>query len=103
MERRLHERIYADQKIIIVHGDVVRTAILRNCSEKGMYIENGMTFPLDSVLKIVIPGNDQVLILPVRVVRSATTGARNGMGVELQDVSSQYLEFLIKLNLGSSF
>jgi hypothetical protein len=103
MEKRLNERIHVVQKIIIVHGDVISTAVLNDCSEKGMYVESGTFFPLDSIFKIIIPGNDQILTVPVRVVRLAATGAHKGMGVELLNVSPQYLEFIIKYSLGCSF
>lgn len=101
MEKRANNRISTDQKIVIAYGDEIRSAIISNCSAIGMYVESGASFPLDTVFKIIIPLKDEVLEIPVKVVRLAETEGYIGMSLELLEVSSAYMEFLIRFELGS--
>jgi len=98
---RANKRIHVHEKVVIFHGDVISAATLNNCSEKGMYVKSRGAFPLDTILKIIIPlNNDERLEVPVKVVRLTKTGDYEGMGVELLNVSIKYTDFLIKRYVG---
>ena len=97
---RIHRRILADQKIVITHGDVIHSATLINCSEKGMYFKSGTSFPLDTILEIMIPVKDEALKVTVKVVRSFKTTDYEGIGVKLLNESLEYIDFLIDLYFG---
>lgn len=102
MQIRAKRRIHVHQEVVIFHGDVIIAATMNNGSEKGMYVESSGAFPLDTILKIIIPlTNDELLEVPVRVVRLTKTGDYEGMGVELLNVSFKYTDFLIKQYLGN--
>ncbi len=71
-----------------------------------MYIEtiiSKMTsFPLSPVFEIHIPLKDEVLKVHAKMVRLVQSADfYEGMGVKLLDIPPAYLEFLIRLNLGS--
>lgn len=99
--QRLHKRFFADQKVYVVHNDLVYPAVMVNCSEKGMYIIGEISFPLDATLKIIIPLEDERFIVTVRVVWSIDKGDYEGVGVSLLNTSFQYIDFLINVYFGS--
>jgi len=80
---RTEERLFANQKVYIVHSDLMYTATLVHCSQKGIYVKSEISFPIDTALRIVIPLKDERWNIAARVVRSVK---RNGYYLLLQDV-----------------
>ncbi len=70
-----------------------------NISENGMLIRTyEMISPFKSKLEIVLPSEEEVLNLPVKVSRFIKTGdIYNGIGGELLNPTNQYLEFINNL------
>ena len=101
MQIRANKRIHVHQEVVIFYGDAISAATLNNCSEKGMYVESRGAFPLDTILKIIIPlDKDELLEVPAKVVRLTKIGEYEGMGVALLAVSLKYNDFLINRCLG---
>ncbi len=100
-ERRSQRRIGADQNVVIDFGGVIRSAVLNNCSESGMYIESGISFSSGIAFNVIIPIEGPPIEVPVSVIWSASAGIYEGMGVRVQEVSANYLQYLIRLELGS--
>ena len=76
------------------------SGILTNISEKGMFISTPICFPLDSRLNILIHTNKEMLNIPVRVrwIRKSTD-IYDGIGVEVLELTNNYLEFVRSINL----
>lgn len=67
-----------------------------NLSEKGMYISTiDMRFPFDSKFEMLLPLNEEVLNIHVKVSRiTKTKDFYDGIGVELLDPPQNYIEFI---------
>ena len=75
----------------------MRSAILTNCSEGGMYITTRISYPFDYAYEVFIPEKTSFFKVPVKVIRIDKSGpAYNGMGVKLLELPQKYLEFVIK-------
>ena len=69
-------------------------------SENGLFINTELCFPVDSKIQIFIKLKDEMLKLPVEIVRIVKSGYKyTGMGVKILSIPKQYLEFVIKLHL----
>lgn len=99
--KRVHKRFYTDNKVYIVHNDLIYPAKLVNCSEKGMYIISDVSFPLDTTLLVTIPLERERLSVTARVVWSVDKGDYEGVGVTLLNTSFKYTDFLINIYFGS--
>ncbi len=100
-ERRSQRRIGTNQNVVIDFGGVIRSAVMNNCSESGMYIESGISFSSGITFNVIIPIEGPAIEVPVSVVWSASAGIYEGMGVTVQEVTSNYVQYLIRLELGS--
>ncbi|KPK02010.1 MAG: hypothetical protein AMK71_03760 [Nitrospira bacterium SG8_35_4] len=102
MEKRHCDRITVNQDIFFCVHNAKRVGILTDCSESGMYIKSLFSYPFESLYKIQIPLDDDLLELPVKVVRIVKSGeAYDGMGVRLLNLPQRYLEFVIRRSLES--
>jgi hypothetical protein len=57
-------------KIFIVQNDLVYPATVVNCSERGMYVKSEVSFPLNTMLNILIPVQNERLKRTVKVLSS---------------------------------
>lgn len=97
-QRRIHDRIISSLYIKFSHADEEFSGIVRNISEKGMCINSGICFPVDTLIEIHVPLKKTDINLPV-VVKWArqTDGFYDIMGVELMSLSGKYLRMLNNL------
>jgi hypothetical protein len=103
MEKRQSERILTNMGIRFLMNGSTYSGILKNCSEKGMHIKTTISFPFDPRFEVLIPLKEEVLKVPVEVVRLEKTGdTYDDMSVKVLNQHRKYVEFLIKLNLDSS-
>jgi hypothetical protein len=102
MDKRTGNRIAVHLRAEIRFSDeIVFHGVITNCSENGMYIRMGTLSLLDSKAEIIIQDEKELLRIPVKVVRIAIRGnIYEGIGVELLHLPENYMEFLIRLNLG---
>jgi hypothetical protein len=109
MKKRAHERIPADLEVNFMCENSSYTGRVTNLSKNGMYIEAEtplpfrskfeVFFPFNLKLGINIPNGDEVLEVRVKVRRLVKKDDYfNGMGVELTNISDEYLEFLSGIN-----
>lgn len=73
-------------KIFIVQNDLVYPVTVVNCSETGMYVKSDVSFPLDTMLNILIPMKNERLNRTVKVI-SSIKGEKYYL--LLQDVSTE--------------
>jgi len=103
MEKRRPKRKPVKLKARLFWGSNTYPGTVTNISAKGMFISTKMSPPSDSVLEAVLHINDKHLKVPVHVkwtIRMDLTvdvDEKNGIGVELLDVSPQYLKFFNNL------
>jgi hypothetical protein len=73
-----------------------------NISGNGMYINSEMCFPIKSSFRVFIQLKDEILKVPVKIVRTVKSGnIYEGMGVTLLNLPKKYLELLSKFNIDS--
>ena len=101
MERRYYKRLTTTKDIILFSGTSIRFGTLTNCSANGMYIKTLISWPLDSLLKVLIPFREEMVKVPVKVVRKEKDDNlySQGIGVEPLNLSKEYLQFIINTNL----
>lgn len=73
-------------KIFIVQNDLVYPVTVVNCSETGMYVKSDVSFPLDTMLNILIPMKNERLNRTFKVI-SSIKGEKYYL--LLQDVSTE--------------
>ena len=75
MEKRASDRIEVNLRADIRFSEeVVFPGVITNCSENGMYITTSTLYLLDSKAEIVIQDDEEMLKIPVKVVRIAIRG-----------------------------
>ena len=99
MHRRGFERVPADIKIRFYSCNTDYSGTIKNISENGMFISTDkMLFPFDSTIEIIIPFNEKLLKVPVKVIRmTRSDDVFDGIGVKLLDNNHDYLEFVSNL------
>jgi hypothetical protein len=101
MHKRDSERIFANLPLRFPCCNTFNSGKATNLSENGMYIDAEMCFPIKSSFEVLVELNDDILSIPVKIVRISKTGnSYKGMGVTLLNLPQKYLELLIKLKLG---
>jgi hypothetical protein len=101
MERRVAERKRTKMDIRFPCFGTFYSGTVRDLSANGMFINTLVCFPFGSTLEILIQSKKEVLKVPVKVNRVVNTwGIDMGMGVELLSLPREYLELLIKLDMG---
>ncbi|MEN8265292.1 MAG: PilZ domain-containing protein, partial [Nitrospirota bacterium] len=84
MEKRSLERIPVKFQADFFYGDEMYSGTVKNISQKGMYIKTEMCPPSESKFEVLLPYNEHVLKVPVKVRSLVKTGdVYNGMGVEV--------------------
>lgn len=98
MQERVFERIPSNVQVKFYYGYSVYFGTITNCSESGIFVRtNKIFFPLHlhSRFELFVLFNNKVLKVPVKVGRiEKVDGIYYGMGVELLDITENYLEFL---------
>ena len=99
MQRRAFERFPSDIKIRFYSCDTDYSGIINNISENGMFITiDKMLFPFDSTIQLIIPFEEKLLKVPVKVVRMTKSDeVFDSIGVELTDNHQDYLELVNRL------
>ncbi len=98
MGERAFKRIPANIEVVLFSGKQEYRGTLTNLSEKGMFINTTVNFPLQQHLKILMPWQADTLWLHAMVKSFGTSsGIYNGIGVELVSPSPDYLEFVDNL------
>ncbi|GBE05558.1 MAG TPA: PilZ domain-containing protein [Nitrospirae bacterium] len=104
MGERAFKRIPANIEVIFFSGTQEYYGTVTNLSEKGMFINTEVNFPLQQRLKVLMPWQADTLWLHARVRSFGTSGnIYNGIGVELVSPSLRYLEFIGDLRTDKRF
>ena len=103
IQRRAFDRVPVNIKVRFYCCDTDYSGTVTNLSENGMFIRmNRMLFPFDSRLDIIIPIENKLMRVPVRVIRM--TKSKNffdGIGVEVLNTPCKYLELVESLRCGA--
>lgn len=105
MKKRVHERIPLDLEISFLQSDTKYMGIVKDISKNGMYIQMDMPLPFNSKLDLLVPSkaklkilidfNNELLEVPVRVIRLVKNGTSFvGMGVTILNSSPLYEDFM---------
>ena len=98
-DKRASNRIPVNIDARFFHGNIFYSGIVRNLSDKGMFIDTRKCLPSDSMFVVIIREENDLLKVIAKVKRaSITTDACLGMGVELLSPSAGYLDFVHRLN-----
>ncbi len=99
MERRSRERLPSNVKARMLYGNIFYTGVVTDLSEKGVFVNTKMNFPLNTVFILVVLVNNKTLKILSRVKRSLRTdydqtSDHSGMGIELLSPPLEYMEFI---------
>ena len=100
IENRAFERISTNIWTGIMHSseNIICSGIMKNCSEKGMYIRGCCLFLFDYKSEILIPLEKEILRVPIKVTRAVMKGnIYEGIGVEILNSSQDFIEFVHSL------
>ncbi len=99
MEKRAYKRILANVQISFFYDNAMFTGTIMNLSKNGIYIKTEMRlYYFKSKFKVHIPLENEVLEVPVKIIRLVKTdGFYDGMGVELLNSPKKYLELIDSL------
>jgi Tfp pilus assembly protein PilZ len=99
MQQRAFERVPANITIRFYSCNTDYSGTIKNLSENGMFISTEkMLFPFDSTIEIIVPFEEKLLKVPVKVVRmTKTDDVFDGIGVALLDNHQDYLELVSSL------
>jgi hypothetical protein len=95
MEKRACERIPVDIDVKFYCCNRTHDGRVKNISEKGMFIVTcGMVSPFDSELEVIVPFHEEELRIPAHLRRiEADPGSRDGIGVEIKEMTADYEKF----------
>lgn len=100
MEKRRSHRLAQKFSVRFPCFKTFSSGIVTDISEDGMFIHTDIFFPLQSKFVVLIPFKDEILKVPVKIVRLVKKGKfYDGMGVTLLNLPKKYLEYLIKLSI----
>ena len=100
VERRAHERYSADLDARLFYGNLIYSAKVTDVSRKGMFIKTNIGFPVNSEFMMVFLIDGLTMKMPVKVRRKTAAkrcsdaDAMSGIGVELLDCSTRYMDFV---------
>ncbi len=96
MRKRSFERIPASINVEFCCDDRGYSGTVKNLSENGMFISTrDMCFPFDTKFEVLIPVEESVLTIPVKVSRiTRTSNCYDGIAVELLNPPEDYLKFI---------
>ena len=97
LKRRAFERVSASLEFHSFNVDYF--GVVTDLSENGMFIKSQkISFPFKSQFEILLPLNEHMLNIPVKVTRiTKSTRFYDGMGVKLLKPSRTYLNMVRKL------
>lgn len=102
MSKRVSKRTPANLEVRFSCCNTFYSGTVRNFSEKGMYIDSEICFPMGSRFVVLLKMKDDILKVPVKIVRTVKSGNTfGGMGVKLLNLPKEYSELLIEHNLVS--
>ncbi len=99
-EKRAHRRIPANLQARVLYGNLIYTGKVTDISEKGMFINTKMNFPVNAVFLMVVLINDAVIKVPIKVKRTVriekdySGNDSSGIGVELVNSPQRYLDYV---------
>ena len=94
MEKRAFERIPIHLNVRVHTGDSLHSGLVTNLSENGIYFISGATLSSGLNIEVSIPFKQDVLKVPVKIVRTKKTGYLfDGFAAELLNSSQDYIEF----------
>jgi len=100
MEKRSSHRLSEKFSIRFPCFKSFSSGTVTDISEDGMFIHTDMFFPVQSKFVVLIPFKDEILKVPVKIVRLVKKGKfYDGMGVKLLHLPKKYLEYLIGLSI----
>ena len=100
--KRESERLLSNIPIIFPCWNTFYSGRVMNLSGNGMYINANICFPVKLRLEVLLKMNDDILKVPVEIVRIVRSGnSCEGMGVKLISIKEKYFELLIKQSFGS--
>ncbi len=96
MDNRAFDRIPANIEVTFHCNNMDYTGTILDISENGMFIStNDMCSPFDSQFEVIIPFKDNKLNVPVNLNRIILSpNSRDGIGVELSDLSPDYVKMV---------
>ena len=95
MDKRSFERIDADVDVRFSYGYIFYTGNITNLSERGLFIRTKNCLPDNSLILIMYRVEDELLKILARVKRSIKSNRYNdGMGIEVINPQSKYLDFV---------
>lgn len=95
MEKRAFDRIPSNANIRLCFENDINTGKLINLSRNGMLINTKVCFPLKTQFEILLPVEEEILRIPVKVTRLLRKGdSYDSIGVELLEAPAKYFEFI---------
>jgi hypothetical protein len=95
MHKRDSERIPVNLALRFPFSNTFIPGTVANLSEKGMFIDTELCFPLESKFEVLIKLKDGILTLPVQIVRTVKSDNKyTGMGVRILHSPQKYSEYL---------
>jgi hypothetical protein len=93
--KRAFERIPTNINARFFYSRTLYTGIVTNLSKNGMFIKTCMCLPFKSKFEILLLLTEEVLKVPVEVVRLISTyDICEGMGIKLIEKPQNYLELV---------
>jgi len=100
VHKRKSERIPVSLALRFPFSNTFIPGTVTDLSENGMFIDTELCFPLESKFEVLIKVKNEILAIPVQIVRIVKSNKRyQGMGVRIVNSPQKYLEFLGTLNL----
>ena len=94
MEKRFSERVYSNIKIDFYYDNGIYEATAKNLSKNGMYINTEKCPPSESDIVVSLNQGHNFFTLPGKVKRTVNANNLCGIGIELQNPSQSYYEFV---------
>lgn len=94
-KKRASERVPSSLLVKFPHDGTVSYGIVINISKSGMCIKSGMSLPVKSKVKLIIPLKNENLNMNAEIKWSENTNKfYDAMGVELSKPSKKYLRIV---------
>ncbi len=95
MEKRAFDRIPSNLYVRLCFENDINSGKLINLSKNGIFINTKVFFPLKTQFEILLPLEEEILKIPVKVARlSKKDDIYDGIGAELIESPLKYLEFV---------
>jgi hypothetical protein len=95
MIERNPERINTNIHVKYFYYNELRSGIITNLSEKDMYMKTNPCFPCIAIFEVLIPSENEVLKVPVKIIRMHKEGNDEvGMKLKLLEQTKKYLNFV---------